>query len=336
MTDLFVAAVGGKQPGGEFRAGVVVPPFAEHDMAHYVVDAVAAGVARSGGSPYVEYDPEMGDEGAAAMANKRAPRCADMVAFDSGRQPGVLVEVAPGTSPENRAGGERAAQLVAKGCNLNVLGVRDSDRSWLRDTSMPAWWVSLACLDAQDDRDALHAAHFLSNAGEALARARCEFLGLEYRPPERGAAASEGADRVEHVARTGWFAENHPVLELGAGCDDEPSDPTAHLQTMLGVLVDGRFGYETQMALQAVQRRFGIEENGACRAATWAVLHSRERQGSVGYTAKEIQRELGITDDGVFGPVTAAHVEAFQREVDTVADGGMGADHYRLILRCLT
>ena len=131
---------------------------------------------------------------------------------------------------------------------------------------------------------------------------------------------------------TGWFAENHPVLELGAGCDDEPSDPTAHLQTMLGVLVDGRFGYETQMALQAVQRRFGIEENGVCRAATWAVLHSLQRQGSVGYTAKEIQRELGITDDGVFGPVTAAHVEAFQREVDTVADGRMGSEHYRLML----
>ena len=101
---------------------------------------------------------------------------------------------------------------------------------------------------------------------------------------------------------------------------------------MLGVLVDGRFGYETQMALQAVQRRFVIEENGVCRAATWAVLHSRERQGSVGYTAKEIQRELGITDDGVFGPVTAAHVEAFQREVDTVADGRMGPEHYRLML----
>src|SRR3954447_12676666 len=100
MTDIVVAAVGGKQPSGQFRPGVVVPPFAEHDMAHYVSDAITAGVARSGGSPYVEYDPEMGDEGAAAMANKRAPRCADMVAFDRGRQPGVLVEVTPGTSSE--------------------------------------------------------------------------------------------------------------------------------------------------------------------------------------------------------------------------------------------
>ena len=319
MTDHLVAAVGGKQPGGEFRAGVVVPPFAEHDMAHYVIDAVAAGVARSGGSPYLEYDPEMA-------------RCADMVAFDAGRDPGVLVEVAPGTPTENRESAERAGQLVAKACRVRHLGVRESTRSWLQDTTMPAWWISLACLDAEDDRHALHAAHFLSRAGEAIAQARCEFLDLEYRPPERGAATSDGADRVERVTRTGWFGENHPVLELGAGCDDEPSDPTAHLQTLLGVLVDGRFGYETQTALQAVQRRFGLEENGVCRAASWAVLHSLERQGSVGYTAKEIQRELGISDDGVFGPVTAAHVEAFQRDLDTIADGRMGPEHYRVML----
>src|SRR5436305_4653124 len=124
MTDLVVAAVGGKQPGGEFRPGAVVPPFAEHDMAHYVIDAVAAGVARSGGSPYLEYDPEMGDDGAAAMANKRAPRCADMVAFDVGREAGVLVEVAPGTPARNVESAERAAQLVAKACGVRPLGVR--------------------------------------------------------------------------------------------------------------------------------------------------------------------------------------------------------------------
>src|SRR5438270_8806155 len=116
MTDLLVAAVGGKQPGGQFRPGVVVAPFAEHDMAHYVIDAVAAGVARSGGSPYLEYDPEMGSQGAAAMANERSPRCADMIAFDAGRDPGVLVEVARGTAGDNRECAERASQLVAKAC----------------------------------------------------------------------------------------------------------------------------------------------------------------------------------------------------------------------------
>ena len=86
------------------------------------------------------------------------------------------------------------------------------------------------------------------------------------------------------------------------------------------------------MVLQAVQRRFGLTEDGVCGPATWAVLHSMERQGSVGYTTKEIQRELNIVDDGVFGPVTAAHVESFQRAVDTASDGRMTADHFRRML----
>src|SRR4051812_42730719 len=122
MTDIVVAAVGGKQRSGQFRPGVVVPPFAEHDMAHYVVDAIAAGVARSGGSPYVEYDPEMEDEGAAAYLSTRKSRCVDMVGFDSGREAGVLVEVAPGTPAANRESAERAAQFVAKACDVRPLG----------------------------------------------------------------------------------------------------------------------------------------------------------------------------------------------------------------------
>ena len=174
MTDIVVAAVGGKQPSGQFRPGVVAPPFAEHDMAHYVIDAIAAGVARSGGSPYVEYDPEMKDDGAAAYVSTRNPRCADMVAFDSGREAGVLIEIAAGTSSANREAAERGVELVAKGCEIRPLGVREGSRAFLTDTAMPAWWVSLACLDAEDDRDALHAAHFLSRAGEALALSKLE------------------------------------------------------------------------------------------------------------------------------------------------------------------
>ena len=73
-----------------------------------------------------------------------------------------------------------------------------------------------------------------------------------------------------------------------------------------------------------------MPDDGICGPATWAVLHSEARQGSVGYTTKEIQRELDVVDDGIFGPVTAAHVEAFQRDADTSADARVTAEHYRL------
>jgi peptidoglycan hydrolase-like protein with peptidoglycan-binding domain len=221
---------------------------------------------------------------------------------------------------------------VADACSTPCLGVETSERPWVSGTAMPAWWVEVACLDDGPDRAALRQARFLSHAGEALAEARCRYFGAEYRAPARGSVPVPGADRAEPATGTGWFAENHPTLGRGAGCGKEPSDPVAHLQTLLGVLVDGRFGYLTQWALQAVQRRFGLDGDGICGPSTWAVLHSIERQGSVGYGSKEIQRELGLYDDGVFGPVTAVHVEAFQRASDTIPDGRFDHDHYRLLL----
>ena len=33
MYDVLVAAVGGKQPNGRFRSGVIAGPYAEHDLA---------------------------------------------------------------------------------------------------------------------------------------------------------------------------------------------------------------------------------------------------------------------------------------------------------------
>jgi peptidoglycan hydrolase-like protein with peptidoglycan-binding domain len=327
-----LAATGGKQPNGRFRPGVISPPYAEHDLAHYVIDAFAAGLARSGVAAYLEYDPEMTDDGPVAIANTKDAASVDMVAFDEGRRAGVCIEIAADTKAANRAAAEDACRRVADACKLDAIGVVSSERPWVTATRAPAWWVSLACLDADEDRRRVEHPDFLRLAGEALAAARCGFAGVPYRDSDRGSVPVPGADRVKHPTRTRWFAENHPTLGLGAGCHREPNDPTAHAQTMLGVLVDGRFGYNTQSALQAVQRRFGLTEDGVCGAATWAVLHAIERQGSVGYTTKEIQRELGIHDDGLFGPITAAHVEAFQRAINTVADGRVAPDLYRAML----
>jgi hypothetical protein len=38
----WLAAVSGKQPDGRFRPGIIVAPYAEHDLAHYVIDAFTA------------------------------------------------------------------------------------------------------------------------------------------------------------------------------------------------------------------------------------------------------------------------------------------------------
>src|SRR5205807_1721182 len=139
----------------------------------WALHRMPVGLARSGARPYLEYDPEVSLEGAAAAANAKAPSCADLVAFGQARPGGVAVEVARGTTSANRSAAERACQLVADACGVAPLGVRNGDRPWLGQTTVPSWWVECACLDASDDQQALSRASFLVAAGEALAQARC-------------------------------------------------------------------------------------------------------------------------------------------------------------------
>src|SRR5437763_11914910 len=112
--DVYLAATGGKQPSGRFRPGIIHTPFAEHDLAHYVIDAVAGGLARSGVVPYLEYDPEMGEEGPAAAANQHQPKYAVMVAFGTARDDGVQIQVGPDCDDALRSVAAQACTRVAE------------------------------------------------------------------------------------------------------------------------------------------------------------------------------------------------------------------------------
>lgn len=55
------------------------------------------------------------------------------------------------------------------------------------------------------------------------------------------------------------------------------------------------------------------------------------RRGAEGDLVKEIQRKLGLTQDGNFGPKTEAAVRAFQRSKDAVPDGIVGPRTWALL-----
>jgi peptidoglycan hydrolase-like protein with peptidoglycan-binding domain len=99
-----------------------------------------------------------------------------------------------------------------------------------------------------------------------------------------------------------------------------------------GVLVDGVFGLKTVQAVQAFQRSVHLAPTGVADAAVWHALDVRDhplraeystvlRLGSQGPAVVVLQKALGLTADGAFGPATQAAVKALQARAKLAQTG---------------
>jgi peptidoglycan hydrolase-like protein with peptidoglycan-binding domain len=106
----------------------------------------------------------------------------------------------------------------------------------------------------------------------------------------------------------------------------------AQVQSWLGLTPDRIFGPATKRAVKRFQRRHGLTADGIVGPVTWSALKgsgarkASSRRGGGGKRAAVVllQRELGISADGVFGPGTQAAVKQFQRNHGLTADGIVG------------
>jgi N-acetylmuramoyl-L-alanine amidase len=108
---------------------------------------------------------------------------------------------------------------------------------------------------------------------------------------------------------------------------------------------DGDFGAETEQAVKAFQARHGLAVDGIAGPKTMAklneVLKAKSKpkkskasivpypghlikRGSRGKDVERIQRAVGVTPDGIYGPKTEAAVKAYQKRHGLVADGIVG------------
>jgi peptidoglycan hydrolase-like protein with peptidoglycan-binding domain len=126
------------------------------------------------------------------------------------------------------------------------------------------------------------------------------------------------------------------ILRLGASGSE-----VTHLQRLLGVHGDGHFGEATLRTVRRFQAEHGLLVDGQVGPHTWAALEAEWRgapgeavlrEGSTGPAVAAVQRLLGVTADGDFGPVTLAAVRDFQAGHGLVVDGQVG-DHTLAALR---
>jgi peptidoglycan hydrolase-like protein with peptidoglycan-binding domain len=125
--------------------------------------------------------------------------------------------------------------------------------------------------------------------------------------------------------------EHHPVRTL------------QHLLRARGqqIAVDGIFGPETERAVRSFQQAHGLAADGIVGPQTWPVLVVTVRRGSEGEAVKGVQVEFrfragdpahALKVDGIFGPRTEEAVRGFQEALGITVDGVVGPVTWRALV----
>ncbi|MFI8187165.1 peptidoglycan-binding protein [Actinacidiphila glaucinigra] len=101
---------------------------------------------------------------------------------------------------------------------------------------------------------------------------------------------------------------------------------------------DGVFGAATTNAVKAFQRSQHLAADGTVGPKTWTALVITVRSANRGPAVTAVQQLLRshghpTTTDGVFGPATTNAVKAFQRSQHLAADGTVGPNSWRALVK---
>jgi peptidoglycan hydrolase-like protein with peptidoglycan-binding domain len=126
----------------------------------------------------------------------------------------------------------------------------------------------------------------------------------------------------------------------------DQAHPVPSLQYLLrahgrSVTVDGIFGPNTEAAVRAFQQSKGLAVDGIVGPNTWSALIIQVKQGSQGDAVRAVQEEFrfragdpshALQVDGIFGPKTDAAVRGFQQALGITVDGIVGPVTWRALI----
>jgi len=126
----------------------------------------------------------------------------------------------------------------------------------------------------------------------------------------------------------------------------DQAHPVPSLQYLLrangrSVTVDGIFGPNTEAAVRAFQQSKGLAVDGIVGPNTWSALIIQVKRGSQGDAVRAVQEEFrfragepsqALQVDGIFGPKTDAAVRGFQQALGITVDGIVGPVTWRALI----
>eukprot|EP00011_Vannellida_sp_DIVA3-517-6-12_P014452 CAMPEP_0114612066 /NCGR_PEP_ID=MMETSP0168-20121206/4434_1 /TAXON_ID=95228 ORGANISM="Vannella sp., Strain DIVA3 517/6/12" /NCGR_SAMPLE_ID=MMETSP0168 /ASSEMBLY_ACC=CAM_ASM_000044 /LENGTH=328 /DNA_ID=CAMNT_0001823047 /DNA_START=1 /DNA_END=987 /DNA_ORIENTATION=- len=105
------------------------------------------------------------------------------------------------------------------------------------------------------------------------------------------------------------------------GDSGTPVRALQHLMNYYGarLVVDGAFGPGTKGAVQSIQTQIGVSADGVVGPVTLGAMYVDVRYGSNNDAAKSAQTLLGITADGLFYSGSISSLRAYQQRVTSIA-----------------
>jgi peptidoglycan hydrolase-like protein with peptidoglycan-binding domain len=181
-----------------------------------------------------------------------------------------------------------------------------------------------------------HSAQFASDMIEGVERVQFAKRNGQLAKATVTITASAPVDEVAApVLAQAQAATTHPTLKLG-----DRGEAVKQLQRLLGMTeVDGDFGAATKRAVENAQQAARMAADGIVGPNTWELLESRRRahshptlrRGASGEAVRQLQRLLGVKEDGDFGAATDEAVRKAQKAAGAADDGIVGPHTWELL-----